>query len=163
METNGGSQHQVCGGLFGCGGDDDRRYMAGPDVVDAALTPKTRDRIDRMDELNQEALEPYVASYRVSRRRLVGAGGLVGFLASVAPAALLAACGGLQSRPMGATPGGRTHTVESTSVQPRRVRPPTATDLPRVTAMTRTDELVAFGEAARRPSRGVAAFPKASV
>ena len=46
----------------------------------------------------------------------------------------------------------RTPKVESTSVQPRRVRTPTATNLPRGTAMTGTDELVVFGEAARRAS-----------
>ncbi len=114
MAIGDGAQPSACGNLFGCGGEDDRRYMAASDVVDGALTPRTRDRLERMDELSQEALEPYVASYRVSRRRLVGAGGLLGFLASVAPAGLLAACGALQTRSMGATPGGRIHTVEST-------------------------------------------------
>src|SRR5690349_3774626 len=115
MEQGGGAHQRVCGGLFGCGGDDDRRYMAAADVVDGALTAKTRDRLDHMDELDRQGLDPYVASYRVSRRRLVGAGGLFGFLASVAPAGLLAACGGLTSRTLGPTPGGRTHVVESSA------------------------------------------------
>ena len=68
-----------------------------------------------MDELNQEALEPYVASYRVSRRRVVGAGGLLGLLATLAPTSLLTACSVLRPGRMGATPGGRTHVVESNS------------------------------------------------
>jgi acetamidase/formamidase len=84
--------------------------------VDGTLTSKIRDRLERMDELSQEGLDPYVSSYRVSRRRVVGAGGLLGFLASVAPAGLLAACGGLASRPtLSATFGGRIHTVESSA------------------------------------------------
>jgi acetamidase/formamidase len=116
MEHDGGARDRVCGGLFGCGGEDDRRYMASADVVDGTLTSKIRDRLERMDELSQEGLDPYVSSYRVSRRRVVGAGGLLGFLASVAPAGLLAACGGLESRPtLSATFGGRIHTVESSA------------------------------------------------
>ena len=96
MGNDGGEQHRLCGGLFGCGNTGGRGYRVEPDAVEATLTPGTRDRLDRMDELNQEALEPYVASYRVSRRRLVDGGGLLGLLAAVAP-------------------GGRTHVVESTA------------------------------------------------
>ncbi len=72
MGNDGGEQHRLCGGLFGCGDTGGCGYRVEPDAVEATLTPGTRDRLDRMDELNQEALEPYVASYRVSRRRLVG-------------------------------------------------------------------------------------------
>src|SRR5262245_8578718 len=119
MEHGGGTRDRVCGGLFGCGGEDDRRYMASADAVDGALTSKTRDRLEQMDELSQEGLDPYVSSYRVSRRRVVGAGGLLGVLASVAPAGLLAACGmlkSLESPPkMSASFGGRIHTVESSA------------------------------------------------
>jgi acetamidase/formamidase len=113
MANDGGDRHRLCGGLFGCGDDNRRAYMVAPDVVEETLTPRTRDRLDRMDELNQEALDPYVASFRVSRRRLVGASGLLGLLATVAPASLLAACSALRSRGDSGTSGGRTHTVAS--------------------------------------------------
>jgi acetamidase/formamidase len=88
--------------------------MMDGDTVEAALTPSTRDRLQHMDEVNREALEPYVASHRVSRRRLVGVGGFLGLLASVAPSSLLAACSTLRGGGGTAAPGGRTHTVEST-------------------------------------------------
>src|SRR5437588_10454437 len=64
-----------CGGLFGCGEDSGRRYMVESDAVDASLTPRVKDRLHRMDELDQQGLEPYLASSRVSRRRLVRLGG----------------------------------------------------------------------------------------
>jgi acetamidase/formamidase len=113
MDTDGNDRHRLCSGLFGCGDDGARAYMVAPDAVEETLTPRTRDRLDRMDELNREALEPYVASYRVSRRRLVGVGGFLGLLATVAPASLLTACSALRSRGASLTSGGRTHTVES--------------------------------------------------
>jgi acetamidase/formamidase len=53
-----------------------------------------------------------VASHRVSRRRLVG--GFLGLLATVTPTSLLAACSALRTGGATATPGGRTHVVEST-------------------------------------------------
>jgi hypothetical protein len=34
--------HDACGGLFGCSGGDDRRYMVEAEAVDAALTPRSR-------------------------------------------------------------------------------------------------------------------------
>ena len=103
-----------CGGLLGCGDDGGREYMVEPDAVDAALTPPTRDRLRNMDEIDRAALEPYTETYRVSRRRLVGASGLLGLLASIVPAGLLTACSALRGGGVGmATPGGRTHTVES--------------------------------------------------
>ena len=103
-----------CGGLLGCGDDGGREYMVEADAVDAALTPATRDRLGHMDEIDREALEPYAEAYRVSRRRLVGASGLLGLLASIAPAGLLAACSAMRGGGVGmAAPGGRTHTVES--------------------------------------------------
>ena len=86
--------------------------MVEPDAVDAALTGRTRDRLEHMDEVNQEALESYTASYRVSRRRLVNAGGLLSLLAAIAPTSLLAACSTMRGG-TGAAPGGRTHVVES--------------------------------------------------
>jgi acetamidase/formamidase len=86
-----------------------------PEAVAATLTSRTRDRLDHMDELHQEALEPYVASYRISRRRVVG-GGVLGLLATVTPASLLSLCAALRGRAAAAaTPGGRTHMVESTT------------------------------------------------
>jgi acetamidase/formamidase len=115
MGRDGEEGQPPCGGLFGCGDDGGRGYMMESDAVQATLTPRTRDRLDRMDELNREALEPYVASYRVSRRRLVGAGGFLGLLATIAPTSLLGACSALQGSGVAATPGGRTHVVESTA------------------------------------------------
>src|SRR5438552_7489050 len=97
MANDGGDRHQVCGGLFGCGDGGGRGYMMEPDAVEAAVTPGVRDRLDHMDELNREALEPYVAAHRVSRRRLVGVGGFVGLLATVMPTSLLTACSALRA------------------------------------------------------------------
>ena len=115
MTNDGRTRHRVCGGLLGCGDDAGVSYMVEPEAVDAALTPRTRDRLEHMDELDRDALAPYADTYRVSRRRLVGAGGLLGMLATVAPAGLLAACASMRGRGVGAAaPGGRTHTVEST-------------------------------------------------
>jgi acetamidase/formamidase len=102
-----------CGGLLGCGDDGGREYMVEPDAVDAALTPRTRDRLRHLDELDQEALGPHEETYRVSRRRLVGTSGLLGLLAAVAPSGLLAACASLRAGGVTAAPGGRTHVVES--------------------------------------------------
>jgi len=115
MGNDGGERHQLCGGLFGCGDAGGHSYRVQPDAVEATLTPRTRDRLDRMDELNQEALESSVASYRLSRRRVVGGGGVLGLLATVAPASLLTLCAALRGRSTAATPGGRTHVVESTA------------------------------------------------
>src|SRR5712692_8258905 len=113
MGNDSRERNRLCGGLLGCGDDGGRQYMVEPDAVEAALTTRTGDRLQHMDELNQEALEPYVASYRVSRRRVVGAGGLLGLLATLAPTSLLTACSALRAGGMGATSGGRTHVVES--------------------------------------------------
>ena len=117
MTDNDRVPFQPCGGLLGCGDDGGRQYMVEPDAVDAALTGRTRDRLEHMDEVNQETLESYAATYRVSRRRLVGTSGILGLLAAMAPASLLAACS--TARSAGAAPGGRMHTVEST---PQTVR-----------------------------------------
>ena len=78
----------MCGGLFGCGEDPGRRYQVEPEAVRGALGPRTMDRLDHMDEVNREALEPYLSSYHVSRRRIMGLGGLLGLLAAVSPASL---------------------------------------------------------------------------
>jgi acetamidase/formamidase len=107
-------RHHLCGGLLGCGDDGGRQYMVESEPVDAALTPRTRDRLEHMDELQQDALEPHREAYRVSRRRLVGASGILSLLAAVVPSSLLSACA--TARGVGApTPGGRTHVVESTA------------------------------------------------
>lgn len=112
---NSRERHRLCGGLLGCGDDGGRQYMVEPDAVEAALTPPTRDRLQHMEELNQEALEPFVATYRVSRRRLVGVGGFLSLLATVAPTSLLTACSALRGGAAVAKPGGRAHVVESTA------------------------------------------------
>ncbi len=104
----------TCGGLFGCGSSSHRRYMIEPEAVDAARSPRSRGRMDHLEELSQEALEPYLASYRVSRRRLVRAGGVLSLLATVVPAGVLTACAGVRTQTATAAPGGRTHVVEST-------------------------------------------------
>src|SRR5262245_61105733 len=96
MEHDSEARHRLCGGLLGWGDDDGRQYMVEPDAAEAALQPRTRDRLQHMDELNHEALEPYVATQRVSRRRVVGVGGILGLLASVAPTSLIAACSSLR-------------------------------------------------------------------
>ncbi len=107
------SRIPICGGLFGCGEDDGRRYMTEPDAVDAALDRRTRDRLLHRDEIDQGSLDPYLASYRVSRRRLFGLSGVFSTLAAVTPASLLAAFS--TRRAEAATGAGRTHEVPSTS------------------------------------------------
>jgi acetamidase/formamidase len=115
MGHNGGDRHRLCGGLLGCGDDGGRQYMVEPEAVEAAWTPRTCDRLEHMDELNQEALQAQVATHRVSRRRLVGVGGFLGLLATVAPTSLLTACSALRGGRAAAAPGGRAHVVESTA------------------------------------------------
>src|SRR5438046_8782772 len=107
MENGDEQRGRPCGGLLGCGDDGGRQYMVEPDVVEAALTPPTRDRLQHMDELNQDALEPHLAPYRVSRRPLVGVSAVLALLATGAASSLAAACGTLRG---GATaaPCGRT-------------------------------------------------------
>jgi acetamidase/formamidase len=114
MSDDGTGRREVCGGFFGCGDDGGRAYMVEPDAVDTAMTPRVRDRLDHMEELNREALEPYVASYRVSRRRLLGLGSVLGFLATAAPTSLLSACSALRNRDVSAGRG-RVHEIESTA------------------------------------------------
>ena len=63
MSNDGGVRFQPCGGLLGCGDDGGREYMVAPDAVDAALTGPTRDRLEHMDEVNQDALASYVAAF----------------------------------------------------------------------------------------------------
>src|SRR2546428_13477689 len=92
MENGDERRGRPCGGLLGCGDDGGRQYMVEPDVVEAALTPPTRDRLQHMDELNQDALEPALATYRVSRRRLPAVSGPPGFPATDAPRSLPSAC-----------------------------------------------------------------------
>src|SRR2546428_10340480 len=92
MGNDSTERNRLCGGLLGCGDDGGRQYMVEPDAVEAALTTRTGDRLQHMDELNQEALEAYVATYRVSRRLLVVGVGLIRILATVAPTSLLIEC-----------------------------------------------------------------------
>ncbi|PYO53258.1 MAG: hypothetical protein DMD83_24330 [Candidatus Rokuibacteriota bacterium] len=54
MGNDGGDRRQPCGGLFGCGDGGGRGYMMEPDAVEAAVTPRVRDGLDHMDELNHE-------------------------------------------------------------------------------------------------------------
>src|SRR5688572_11039428 len=96
MDSENSARYEPCGGLLGCGDDSGRRYMVEPEAVDAALTPRTRDRLTHMDELDREALEPHLGTYRTARRRLVGAGGLLGLLAAIAPSGVLSACAAMR-------------------------------------------------------------------
>src|SRR2546428_8050054 len=91
-DMNKSERFRPCGGLLGRGDDGGRPYMVEPDAVDAALAGATRDRLEHMDELNQDALQPHAATYRISRRRLAGAECVLGPLAAVAPSSLLSAC-----------------------------------------------------------------------
>src|SRR5713226_320774 len=122
MGNDSRERNRLCGGLLGCGDDGGRQYMVEPDAVEAALTTRTGDRLQHMDELNQEALEPYVATYRVSRRRLVGAGGLLSLLATVAPTSLLTACSAPRRhrRVWGTGPHGGVHGGNGASGRLRR-------------------------------------------
>lgn len=112
--ANEGERYPTCSGLFGCGDGGGRPYVMEQDAVDAALTPVVRDRVEHMDELDHDALAPYVESYRVSRRRLFRGGGLLGLLAALTPSGLLAACSTMRGG-AAALPGGRTHVVESSA------------------------------------------------
>jgi acetamidase/formamidase len=102
----------MCGGLFGCGEDSGRRYQVEPEAVRAALRPGTAGRLDRMDEIDRGALEPYLSSYQVSRRRIFGLGGVLGLLAAVSPASLRHAFR-LQAAQAAAAAQGRIRVVES--------------------------------------------------
>jgi acetamidase/formamidase len=102
----------ICGGLFGCGEDTGRRYQIEPETVQTALTPRTTDRLDHMEEINRDAVEPYLSSYRVSRRRVFGLGGILGLLAAVSPASLRNAFQ-IRAAEAAAAPGGRVHVVPS--------------------------------------------------
>lgn len=107
---------EICGGLFGCGGSDGRTYAVEPDAVDTMLTRRQRDRFDRLEELDREQLEPYLATYRVSRRRLLGVGGTLALLATLKQSGLFAALArrfGTDAGVAFAAPAGRTHVVES--------------------------------------------------
>ena len=102
----------ICGGLFGCGEDTGRRYQVDPEATQAALGPRTMDRLDSMDEIDRGAIEPYLSSYQVSRRRLFGFGGLLGLLAAVSPAGLRHAFQ-IQVAQAAAMAQGRVHVVTS--------------------------------------------------
>lgn len=102
----------ICGGLFGCGEDTGRWYQVEPARVRSALAPDTMDRFDHMDELERGTLEPYLSSYQVSRRRLVGVGGLLSLLAAVSPAALRSVLR-VRAAEAAAAGGGRVHVVPS--------------------------------------------------
>ncbi len=102
----------MCGGLFGCGEDTGRRYQVEPEAAHAALGPRTMERLDHADEINRDALEPYLSSYQVSRRRIMGLGGLLGVLAAVSPVGLRHAFRNQTAR-AAAVPPGRVHVVGS--------------------------------------------------
>jgi acetamidase/formamidase len=103
-----------CGGLFGCG-DSGGICMFESQAVHAAVPSRVRDRLSHLEAFDREAIEPYLESYRQTRRRLLGLGGILGVLAVVKPAKLLAAGRRLAGgHVVAALPaGGREHVVES--------------------------------------------------
>lgn len=105
-----------CGNLFGCG-DEQGVGVIREDLKDAAVNPKSADRLQNMDEIDQERLDGYLTARGRARRRLLRASGFMGALAAVQPwfaklaqAADASAAGGTGSQ---RTDQGRVHVVES--------------------------------------------------
>jgi acetamidase/formamidase len=116
------TQHQHCGGLFGCG-EEQGTGVFREDIKDAAWTKRSADRLLHMDEMNQGLLDGYLAARGRSRRRLLQASSFMGALAAIGPwfnkiayaADGLAIGGGGSGDPAGANKDdeGRVHVVES--------------------------------------------------
>jgi len=105
-----------CGSLFGCG-DEQGVGVIREDLKDAAVNPKSADRLQHMDEIDQERLDGYLTARGRARRKLLRASGFMGALAAVQPwfaklaqAADASAAGNTGSQ---RTDQGRVHVVES--------------------------------------------------
>ncbi|HYL31734.1 MAG TPA: acetamidase/formamidase family protein [Stellaceae bacterium] len=73
-----------CGSLFGCG-DEQGTGVIREDIKDAAVKPKSADRLLHMDEIDQERLDGYLTARGRGRRNLLRASGFMGALAAVQP------------------------------------------------------------------------------
>jgi len=77
-------QHHDCGNLFGCG-DEKGTGILREDLKDAAYTRRAADRLQYMDEINQESFDGYLTARGRSRRSLLRASSFMGALAAVGP------------------------------------------------------------------------------
>ncbi len=77
-------KHQ-CGTLFGCG-DELGVGIVREDAREAIGGRKGMDRLQHMDEVNQDRLDRYLDARGRDRRALLKSGGLLGFLAALSPA-----------------------------------------------------------------------------
>ncbi|MDE1969548.1 MAG: acetamidase/formamidase family protein [Alphaproteobacteria bacterium] len=105
-----------CGNLFGCG-DEQGTGVIREDLKDAAVKPKSADRLLHMDEIDQEGLDGYLSARGRARRKLLRASGFMGALAAVQPwfAKLAQAADASAPYATGSqrTDQGRVHVVES--------------------------------------------------
>src|SRR5690348_5769021 len=105
-----------CGSLFGCG-DEQGVGVIREDLKDAAVNPKPADRLQHMDEIDQERLDGYLTARGRARRKLLRASGFMGALAAVQPwfAKLAQAADASATSSTGSqrTDQGRLHVVES--------------------------------------------------
>ncbi|HLW52464.1 MAG TPA: acetamidase/formamidase family protein [Candidatus Angelobacter sp.] len=121
QETQSNAPHHDCGNLFGCGEEKGTGILR-EDIKDAALAPRTADRLLHMDEISQESLDAYLDVRGRSRRSLLRASTFMGALAAVGPwFGKLAAAGEIASLQKGKHPSGskekadegHVHVVES--------------------------------------------------
>jgi acetamidase/formamidase len=88
--------------------------MFGAEAVDSVVNARARDRLTHMDELQQDAVDFYFDTYRITRRRFLSRAGVLGMLACIAPSQLWSGLRGLPGPALAqATRGGRVHIVES--------------------------------------------------
>ncbi len=103
-----------CGNLFGCG-DEKGTGVLREDIKDAAVQPRSADRLLHMDEIEQERLDAYLTARGRARRALMRASGFMSVLAAVAPGfANLARAQAPAATGSQRTDTGRVHVVEST-------------------------------------------------
>src|SRR5262249_1198350 len=76
--------HHECASFFGCG-DEKGTGVLREDIKDAAVTKRSADRLLNMDEVDQQALDGYLAARGRSRRELLRASSFMGLLAAVGP------------------------------------------------------------------------------
>src|SRR5262249_56026012 len=76
-------RHQ-CGNVFGCG-DEQGTGVLREDIKDAALSERVNDRLQHMDEMDQQTLDGYLTTRGRSRRALLRASSFMGALAAVGP------------------------------------------------------------------------------
>jgi acetamidase/formamidase len=115
-ENHAAVHHHDCGNLFGCG-DEKGTGIIREDIKDAAVTPRSADRLGHMDEIDQERLDGFLTERGRARRQLLRASSFMGALAAVAPAfgrLAQAASPGIGRPAAAGGGGGRVHVVEST-------------------------------------------------